>query len=228
MLPAPQVFNAAYIDGLRQGDPATEAHFVNYFSPMLLRKLRRNLRSADRTEDLRQETFLRVLSAVRSGRNVRNPEKFDIYVMGVCTHVLHESWREQRRSAAMQPLDVDLPGDFPSAYTLLLAEETRRGVKRVLSRLEESDQGILQAVLMDEQNKDEICRRHGINRNYLRVLLFRAKKEFRNRTGKSLPSAPRRLPARRIPRLDKSQCATPAAITALLARPRVRAASVAA
>jgi RNA polymerase sigma-70 factor (ECF subfamily) len=227
MSSAPQVFNAAYINALRQGDPETEAHFVNYFSPILMRKLRRNLRSTDRAEDLRQETFLRVLAAVRSGRNVRKPERFDIYVMGVCTHVLHESWRQERRSAVLQPLDVDLPGDFPSAYALLLAQETRRDVKRVLSRLDKSEQSILQDVLMDELEKDDVCRRYGVNRNYLRVLLYRAKKEFRNRAGKTLPTATRRLSAR-MPRREKSQCATPAAITALLARPLARAAAAAA
>ena len=227
MLSAPQVFNSAYINALRQGDPAIEAHFVDHFSPILLRKIRRNLRSTDRAEDLRQETFLRVLAAVRSGRRIRNPERFEIYVLGVCNHVLHESWREQRRSAALQPLDVDLPADLPSAYTLLLEAETRRNVQRLLAQLDKSEQSILHDVLMDEQEKDEICRRYGVNRNYLRVLLHRAKKEFRNRARKSLPPAARRLPAR-VPRREKSQCATPAAITALLARSLQRAINTAA
>jgi RNA polymerase sigma-70 factor (ECF subfamily) len=217
MSSAPLVFNSTYINALRQGDPATETHFVNHFSPILLRKLRRNLCSTDRAEDLRQETFLRVLAAVRSGRSIRKPERFEIYVMGVCNHVLHESWREQRRSAALQPLDIDLPGDFPSAYALVLEAETQRDVQRLLSQLDKNEQSILHDVLMDEEEKDEICRRYGVNRSYLRVLLYRAKKEFRNRARKSLPAAARRLPAR-MPRRDKSQCATPAAITALLAR----------
>lgn len=219
MSSAPHLFNAAYLDALRKGDPVTEAHFVNYFSPILLRKLRRSLHIADLAEDLRQETFLRVLTAIRSGRAIRKPERFEIYVLGVCSHVLHESWRERRRAAALQPLDIDLPGDLPSAYTLVLAQETRRNVRRVLSRLETDTQGLLQAVLMDEQNKDEICRRYGVNRNYLRLLLHRAKKEFRNRAGKSLPEVTRHAPARRMPRREKSQCAAPAAITALVVRP---------
>ncbi len=216
MSSAPPIFNSAYINGLRRGDPETEAHFVDHFSPILLRKLRRNLRSMDQAEDLRQETFLRVLAAVRSGRSIRKPERFEIYVLGVCNHVLHESWREQRRCAVLQPLDVDLPGDLPSAYALVLETETRRDVQRLLSQLDKNEQSILHDVLMDEQEKEEVCRRYGVNRNYLRVLLYRAKKEFRNRARKSLPAA-RRLPAR-MPRRDKSQCATPAAITALLAR----------
>src|SRR5581483_5362903 len=196
MSPAPQVFNAAYINALRKCDPATETHFVNHFSPILLRKLRRSLRTPCLAEDLRQETFLRVLMAVRSCRGIRKPERFEIYVLGVCSHVLHEHWRKQRRAAFMQPLDMDVPGDFPSAYALVLAQETKNGVRQVLSRLSKNEKGILQAVVMDEQNKDDICRRYRVNRNYLRLLLYRAKKEFVKRGGKSLPSAARPLPAR--------------------------------
>jgi RNA polymerase sigma-70 factor (ECF subfamily) len=217
MSPASQVFNDAYLDALRRGDPATEAHFVTHFSPILRRKLRRGLRNADQVEDLCQETFLRVLTTIRSGRGIRKPERFQIYVLGVCSHVLHESWRRYRREAGLQPLDIDLPGDSPSAYALVLAEETRRGVRNVLARLKEDDQDLLQAVLLDEQDKDDICRRYGVNRNYLRLLLYRAKQEFRNRAGKSLPAAARRLPVRRTPRREKIRCATPVAITALLA-----------
>lgn len=219
MTPASLTFNAAYIDGLRRRDPAIEEHFVSYFTPILRRKLRYNLRSTDLAQDVLQETFLRVLAAVRSERSIHKPERFEIYVIGVCNHVLHENWRLLRRSAALQPLDIDLPADYPSAYAMLLAEEIQHDVQRALARLEEGKQGILQAVLMEELDKDEICRRFGVNRNYLRVLLFRAKKEFRNRTGKSWPST-----KRRTPRADKSSCAIPSAIPALLARSQARTA----
>lgn len=215
MSSAPQAFNAAYIDALRRRDPATEAHFVDHFSPILVRKLRRSVRKPDLVEDLRQETFLRVLAAVRSGRGIRKPERFEIYVFGVCSHVLHESWRARRREAAHQPLDIELPGDLPSAYALVLAQETRNGVRQVLSRLDESQQGILHALLMDDQNKDEICRRYGVNRNYLRLLLYRAKKDFKKRAEKNML----RLHEPRMPRVDKNQCAAPAVAGALPARP---------
>lgn len=214
MSSAPQVFNAAYINALRQGDPATETHFVNYFGPILLRKLRRNLRTQNLVEDLRQETFLRVLVAVRSGHSIRKPERFEIYVLSVCNHVLQEQWRKQRQAAVLQPLDIDVPGDYPSAYALVLAQETKIKVRKVLSRLDESKQGILQAILMDEQNKDDICRRYGVNRNYLRILLHRAKKEFAKRAGKNSPSVLQYLPAR-IQQVDKNQSPC---IAALLAR----------
>ncbi|HKR94015.1 MAG TPA: hypothetical protein VJW55_01555, partial [Candidatus Angelobacter sp.] len=84
--------------------------------------------------------------------------------------------------------------------------------------LGESGQGILQSLLMDERNKEDICRHYRVNRSYLRVLLYRAKKEFAKQAGKNLPPAVQHLPTR-IQQVDKNQCATPPAIAALLARP---------
>ena len=216
--PAPFAFDSAYLEGLRRGDPATEAHFVDYFNPLLLRTLRRKVRSTEQARDLCQETFLRVLSAVRSGREVRRPERFAVFVMGVCNNVVYECYREQRRSVSLTDLELEPVGDFPSAYALLLAQETRRKVHRALARLDASEQGILQALLLDEQNKDEICRRFGVNRNYLRVLLFRAKKRLRSRVGKDLPQPIRRSRSEEPSAAGENRCPELAYLAMLFAQ----------
>lgn len=186
MLSDPQPFDSGYLDALRQRDPVTEAHFVDHFSPILLRVLRRKVHSVDQAKEVRQETFLRVLAAVRSGRRVRKPERFEVFVISVCNNIVRETYREQRRSVALSTLATEPVVDFPSAYALVLAEEICCNVRRMLSQLDVSEQGILQAMLLDEQNKDEICHRLGVSRSYLRVLLCRAKKQFRIRMEKDV------------------------------------------
>jgi RNA polymerase sigma-70 factor (ECF subfamily) len=37
----------------------------------------------------------------------------------------------------------------------------------------------LKEVFLEERNKDEVCDEFGVDRNYLRVLLHRAKRNFR-------------------------------------------------
>src|SRR5947209_12896415 len=59
-------FDPNYVQRLREGDPETERHFIAYFAPLLLIKLRTKIRSAVLIEDIRQETFLRTIRAVRS------------------------------------------------------------------------------------------------------------------------------------------------------------------
>ena len=67
-------FDKAYVERLRNGDPATEHHFFVYFEKLLNIKLRSRMISPDRIEDLKQETFIRVIAAVRK-EGVRQPER---------------------------------------------------------------------------------------------------------------------------------------------------------
>lgn len=181
MSTAALAFDAHYVNALRQGDPAIEAHFVNHFSPILLRTLRRKVRSTDQAQDVRQETFLRVLTAIRSGLGVHKPERFEVFVFNVCNNIVREAYREQSRSVALSDLAEEPVTDDPDAYALMLAEETTEQLREMLSQLDARERGVLEAMLLDEQDKDQICRRLGINRNYLRVLLCRAKKRLGTR-----------------------------------------------
>jgi len=177
-------FDSEYLSALRQGDPAIEAHFVEHFSPILLRTLRRKLRSTDQAKEARQETFLRVLAAVRSGRGISKPERFGVFVIGVCNNIVRETYRKESRCTTLSDLETEPAAEFPSAYAMVLAEETRGKVRQMLSQLGVNEQGILEAMFLDEQSKDEICVRLGITRDYLRVLLHRAKKQFGMQAGK--------------------------------------------
>lgn len=192
---AARAFDSDYLDALRQGDPATEAHFVDHFSAILLRTLRRKVRSADQVREVRQETFLRVLAAVRSGRGVQKPERFEVFVMGVCNNVVRETYREQNRCMALSDLEEEPAAAFPSAYTLVLAEQTRGKVRQMLSQLNVNRQTVMEAIFLDEQSKDELCSRLGITRSYLRVLLWRAKKQLGVQADKNASEAvPRSRP----------------------------------
>jgi RNA polymerase sigma-70 factor (ECF subfamily) len=52
-------------------------------------------------------------------------------------------------------------------------------VRQVLEKLPERDRTILRAVFLEEREKDEVCREIGVTRDYIRVLLHRAKQSFR-------------------------------------------------
>jgi RNA polymerase sigma-70 factor (ECF subfamily) len=42
----------------------------------------------------------------------------------------------------------------------------------------------LRSLFVEEQDKDTVCREMGISREYIRVLVHRAKKSFRERSAK--------------------------------------------
>lgn len=172
-------FDSSYCDRLRAGDPETERHFVTYFAPLLLAKLRRRLRSDTLIDEIRQETFLRSFRAIRSGQVVRNPEQLGPFVHGVCENTIREYLRSDRRTEPMEEDADHRPGALPSPEQQMVTRERKSIVRAVLERLPSRDQKLLRAVFLEDQDKDEICRELGVDRGHLRVLLHRAKLQFR-------------------------------------------------
>jgi RNA polymerase sigma-70 factor (ECF subfamily) len=54
-------------------------------------------------------------------------------------------------------------------------------VHEILGGLPDRDRLILTAVFIDERDKDTVCQEMGVDRNYLRVLVHRAKISFRQK-----------------------------------------------
>ena len=171
-----QSFDAEYVRRLSNHDGETERDFVAYFSELLAIKLRSRLRSADQVLDVTQETFLRVLRTLRS-TGIDNPQALGSFVNSVCNNVLFEVYRSQARFG--EPPE-DRPADHPAADDALLEEEERSAVNRVVSELPEKDRTILRWVFFEERDKDEVCRALKVDREYLRVLVHRAKLRFRD------------------------------------------------
>jgi RNA polymerase sigma-70 factor (ECF subfamily) len=174
-------FDASYVEKLRAGDAHIEAHFVDYFSELIRLKLRSRLNSREAMEDVRQETFMRVLALLRGKGGLRQPERLGPFVNSVCNHVLFEHYRSQKRTEATidGQEEAAIAGREPSALSLLEAKDTERVVRQILNRLPERDRRLLQSVLLEERNKDVVCAEFGITREYLRVLLHRAKQSFK-------------------------------------------------
>ena len=171
-------FDAEYVARLRDGDAATQRHFTSYFGDLLRIKLAARVRSAALVDDARQETFLRVLVALGQGK-LHQPERLGAFVNAVCNNVILEMFRAEGRHP---PLDNDTPEplehrDDPEQH--FVTKENKEQVERVLAMLPEKDRDLLKQVFWQERGRDEICRDFGVDRNYLRVLVHRAKTRVR-------------------------------------------------
>lgn len=173
-------FDAAYIENLRAGDPSTQEHFVGYFTELLHLKLRSRLQSPQAIEDVRQETFARVLAGLGKPGALRQPESLGAFVNTVCNNVLFEHYRASNRS---QPLDdqgaAELPASGADALSIVATGQMRVKVRQILLGMPPRDRSLLHAVFLEEKDRDEICKQFGVEREYLRVLLHRAKQDFK-------------------------------------------------
>ena len=172
-------FDDDYVRRLREGDRWTEEHFLRYFGELLLIKLRSRLRGLQRLEDIRQEVFLRVFRALRLPEGLRDGRKLGAFVNSVCNNVVLESLRRSGRTQQYGP-EIDTMADASqSIESALVTAETKERVRRVLDEIEPRDGKLLRALFLEERDKDDICAEFGVDREYLRVLLFRAKDKFR-------------------------------------------------
>ncbi len=173
-------FDAGYVDNLCAGDFATQEHFVRYFTELLHLKLRSRLRSPQAIEDVRQETFARVFASLRKGGALRQPERLGAFVNTVCNNVLFEHYRASARSDSLDDEGApELPATGMDALGHVAAQQLKTKVREILVDMQPRDRDLLKAVFLDERDRDEVCRDFGVDREYLRVLLFRAKQEFK-------------------------------------------------
>ncbi len=172
-------FDEAYLKRLRERDFPTEQHFVAYFRKLLIIKLRSRLRSSQAVDDIAQETFLRVFKAMQAEGGIRQPERLGAFVNSVCNNVLQEFYRSANHGAC---LDDDAPEPADKVMDLegfLVTQQTGEQVRKVLALLGEKDRQLLGSLFLEEKEKDDVCREFGVDRDYLRVLLHRAKQSFR-------------------------------------------------
>lgn len=172
-------FDAQYVKQLTEGDPSVEQHFTSYFGQLLRIKLRRRRWSTQDVEDIRQETFLRVLQTLRQKGGLEHPERLGAFVNAVCNNIILEFYRSHSRTetADLEESEaVDCAVDLDGA---LVAQETKKLVRGVLAELAEADQAVLRMVFLEEAGRDEICRKMQVDRGYLRVLLHRALMRFK-------------------------------------------------
>jgi RNA polymerase sigma-70 factor (ECF subfamily) len=174
-------FDAGYVESLCRGDQQTQEHFVGYFSALLQVKLRGRLQSRHAIDDVCQETFVRVFAVLRKEGGLRDPERLGAFVNSVCNNVLLETYRISSRVESLDEEGrAEPPSTSPDALTIVSARQIREKVRGILLEMAPRDRSLLKAVFWEQRDRDEVCREFGVEREYLRVLLHRAKQQFKS------------------------------------------------
>jgi RNA polymerase sigma-70 factor (ECF subfamily) len=185
-----QSFDESYVERLREGDFRTQEHFVAYFSELIQLKLRSRVNSPQAMEDIRQETFTRVFVALRGGK-LRQPDRLGAFVNSMCNNVLLEHYRSSSRDTSLEDEEQkDFPAITVDVVGAIAAHQTGEKIREILDEMSEKDRRLLREVFLEERDKDEVCRDFGVDRDYLRVLLHRAKQSFKSLYLKNMAERP--------------------------------------
>ncbi len=174
------LFDLDYLIALRDRNADAENFLVTHFSRPVRLKLRARLRSPELIQDAWQETFLRVLSYFRGGKTLDNPSSLPGFVHSVCHNVALEFLRGHTRHDQIPENFPDTKDTGPNPETQMAMAERREFVRGVLQELPDKDRQILGRVFLDEEDKDKVCNEFHVDRNYLRVLLHRARNRFKS------------------------------------------------
>ena len=109
------------------------------------------------------------------------------FVNSVCNNILFETYRSEtkrRREVTEDDFDSAAPGTDAES-SLMAAEAITSGSARPSSSSPQKEKDLLRWLFFEGRDKDDICRSWACDRNYLRVLLHRAKNRFRDRYSSS-------------------------------------------
>jgi RNA polymerase sigma-70 factor (ECF subfamily) len=177
---APQVTtvpDSDLVSRVQQGDPAAESNLYQKYSERILFLALSELRSRPDAEDVRAETFLRVILALREGR-LRKPDSLPSFLVGIALNVIREHTRQRAGHESLTDLEAEIAGTG-SPESVFLDEEVAQSIAATARHLKPREREFLRLYYYEELSKDEIARVLGIKAERLRLIKSRALKRFR-------------------------------------------------
>lgn len=162
---------------IQNGHIESEAALYDKYSARVYYLALRESGSPHDAEDVRAETFLRVLQAIR-GDQLRSAASLPGFILGVTRNVLHELYsRRSHTGEAVAAEDEGLAA--PSHEGSFLDLEVQLAVRKTIERLKPRDRAVLQLCFFEELPTEEIARRVDIAPERVRLVKSRALKRFR-------------------------------------------------
>ena len=171
-------FDDDYVRRLVAEDPLVERHFFEYFRGRLLMKLRKAVRPSSEAEDLCQRVFLIAMVSLKEQKGPDDNRKLGAWMNGIARNLVSE-WYRAPKPDQFDPETHDSASPDSVELNMITLERVEN-VRKTLDSMPPPprDAEILRAVYLDDRDRDEICRQHGVDRQYLRVLIHRALKRF--------------------------------------------------
>ena len=165
------------VANIQSGQADSEAALYERYSAKVYYLALRESKSPQDAEDVRGETFLRVLQAIREDR-VRSIASLPAFVIGVTRNVLNELYARRRQAGVVVPPDA-AGLVAPSHERFFLDREVQQAIQKTIDRLKPRERVVLRLHFYEELPTEEIARRAEIAPERVRLVKSRALKHFR-------------------------------------------------
>jgi RNA polymerase sigma-70 factor (ECF subfamily) len=159
---------------IQAGDSGAETVLFERYGARLYYLALSRSGSPQDAEDLRSETMLRVLSAIRN-RQLREPAALASFILRTLDNVAREAIR--RESQALR-IASDPRANIERHF---LDNSVKEAIEWTIARLKPRERDVLRMYYYEELPKEEIARRIGIAEERVRLLKSRALQSFRER-----------------------------------------------
>jgi len=157
---------------IRRGESVAETVIYEKYAARVYYLALSELRSREDAEDVRVESFLRVIKALRNGQ-LRSPEALPGFILGTAKNVVREKIRQRRKEERIAQADNE-PGD-----PFFIDPWVKQAIKQVIRRLKPREQAFLVMYFYQELPPDQIAARLNLKPERLRLIKSRALKHFR-------------------------------------------------
>ena len=160
-----------------QGDSTAETALYEKYSARIYFLALSELHSKEDAEDVRAETFLRVLQSLRQGQ-VRSPDSLGSFIVGTALNVIREQVRQSYKTQPLDDRELSLIGQrtIESAF---IDTEASRAIEEAAGALKPREREFLRMHYYEELSKEEIARALGVKEERLRLIKSRALKKIR-------------------------------------------------
>ena len=134
----------------------------------------------DAYQDYVQETFIRLLPALREGR-LKDPSRLAGFVMGIVRNLHMEYIHEATRQRAMEDLDESIPACSQSPEHDAIEQENVRIMEVTLRELKPREREVLERFYVHRQGPEEICAVMQLSLTQFRLLKSRTKAKYARR-----------------------------------------------
>ena len=163
--------------GIEQGDKSAEDQIYRKYSDRLYFLALSELHSREDAEDVRAETFVRVIQAVRQGK-LRKPESLGSFVVGIALNVIRELRRQRLGTEPLEDNDLNFAVEA-SPEKAFLDQEVQSSIAETVKHLKPREREFLRMYYYEELPLPKIADALGIKQERLRLIKSRALQRFR-------------------------------------------------
>ena len=169
--------NVEIARGLRRRDPELLDRLIERYQHRLLRYLVFLTGNRELSEDIFQETWIRVMER---GKQYNGKAKFDTWLFAIARHLVID-WSRKKTTTSLEALQeqygnehaFDVPSNEPSPFDAVSCREKRESVQAALGRLDGLHREVLVLRFHEELSLEEIAEVTGAPLSTVKSRLYR-------------------------------------------------------